>query len=84
MTRIASLIAPLCAISVLVLWGCSGLRGDETVSEQQLACEALAQTPNLTITVARWVEATETTPPILLYERHHLSGHCLSYAASLA
>ncbi len=63
MTRIASLVAPLCAISVLVLWGCSGLRGDETVSEQQLACEALAQTPNLTIIVARWVEATETMPP---------------------
>ncbi len=30
--------------------------------EQQLACEALAQTPNLTMTVAPWVEATETTP----------------------
>ena len=62
MTRIATLVAPLCAISVLVLWGCSGLRGDEAVSEQQLACEALAQTRNLTITEARWVEATETTP----------------------
>ncbi len=62
MTRIASLVSPLCVFSILVLWGCSGLREDETVSEQQLACEALAQTPNLTITVARLVEATETTP----------------------
>lgn len=62
MTRIASLVSPLCVFSILVLWGCSGLRGDETVSEQQLACEALAQTPNLTITVAQLVEATETTP----------------------
>ena len=32
------------------------------MSEQQLACEALAQTPNLTMTAAPWVEATETTP----------------------
>ncbi len=62
MTRISSLVSPLCVFSILVLWGCSGLREDETVSEQQLACEALAQTPNLTITVARLVEATETTP----------------------
>jgi len=62
MTRIASLVSPLCVFSILVLWGCSGLRGDETVSEQQLACEALTQTPNLTITVAQLVEATETTP----------------------
>ncbi len=62
MTRIATLVAPLCTISVLVLWGCSGLRGDEAVSEQRLACEALTQTPNLTITEARLVEATETTP----------------------
>ena len=38
MTRIASLVSPLCVFSILVLWGCSGLRGDETVSEQQLAC----------------------------------------------
>ena len=62
MTRIASLVSPLCVFSILVLWGCSGLRGDETVSEQQLACEALTQTPNLTITVAQLIEATETTP----------------------
>ncbi len=84
MTRIASLMAPLCAISVMVLWGCSGLRGDETVSEQQLACEALAQTPNLTITVARWVEATETMPQYCYMKGIISPAIVYHYAASLA
>ena len=62
MKRELYLMAPLWAISVLILWGCSGLRGDEVLSENQLACEALTMTRNLTITLAQLVEATEETP----------------------
>jgi feruloyl esterase len=46
----------------LWLGGCSGVRGDEAVSEAALACQALAQTRNLTITSAELVEATDSTP----------------------
>ena len=54
------------------------------MSEQQLACKALAQTPNLTMTVAPWVEATETMPQYCYMKGIISLGHCLSYAASLA
>ena len=49
-------------ISVLVLLGCGGLRGDEAVSDEQLACEALVGTLNLTLDSAQLVEATDSTP----------------------
>ena len=62
MKRALFLVAPLWAISGLILWGCSGLRGDEVLSEKQLACEALSEMRNLTITLAQLVEATEETP----------------------
>ena len=62
MNRILYLTASLSTISVLVLWGCGGLRGDQALSEEQIACEALMGTRNLTITSARLLEATETTP----------------------
>ena len=62
MSRILYLMASLCTISVLILWGCGGLRGDQALSEEQMACEALMGTRNLTITSARLLAATETTP----------------------
>ncbi len=62
MSRILYLTASLCTISVLILWGCGGLRGDQALSEEQMACEALMGTRNLTITSARLLAATETTP----------------------
>ena len=52
----------LCSISVLVTFGCSGLGGDEVLSEAQAACQALTGTRNLNITSARLVEATDSTP----------------------
>ena len=52
----------LSGISVLVLLGCGGLRGDEAVSDEQLACEALVGTLNLTLASAQLVEATDSTP----------------------
>jgi feruloyl esterase len=62
MRRILYLTAPLCAISVLILWGCGGLRGDQALSEEQIACKALMGTRNLTMISARLLAATETTP----------------------
>ena len=62
MSRILYLTVSLCAISVLILWGCGGLWGDQALSEEQMACEALMGTGNLTITSARLLAATETTP----------------------
>jgi feruloyl esterase len=59
MKQISHSVLLLFAVSVLVLSGCSGL---ETLSEAQLVCEALTKTPNLSITSAQLVEATETTP----------------------
>ena len=52
----------LSGISVLVLLGCGGLSGDEAVSDEQLACEALVGTLNLTLTSAQLVAATDSTP----------------------
>ena len=46
----------------LVFLGCSGVRGDEVVSEAEQACQALAQIRNLTLTSAELVEATDSTP----------------------
>ena len=51
----------LVAIS-LFLAGCSGVRGDEVVSEAELACLELAHIRNLTLTSAELVEATDSTP----------------------
>ena len=51
----------LVAIS-LFLAGCSGVQGDEVVSEAELACLELAQIRNLTLTSAELVEATDSTP----------------------
>ena len=62
MKRTLYSMALFCAISVLVLLGCSGLRGDEAVSEAQLVCEALTGTRNLTLASAQLVEATDSTP----------------------
>ena len=62
MNRILYLTASLSTMSVLILWGCGGLRGDQALSEEQIACEALMGTRNLTITSARLLAATETTP----------------------
>ena len=52
----------LCIVSALTLAGCSGALGDETVSENELACLALTSVPNLTLTSAELVPATESTP----------------------
>ena len=52
----------LSGISLLVFLGCGGLRGDEAVSDEQLACEALVGTLNLTLASAQLVEATDSTP----------------------
>ena len=62
MSRIFYLTGSMCTVSVLILWGCGGLRGDQALSEAQIACEALMGTGNLTITSARLLAATETTP----------------------
>ena len=62
MSRILYLTASMCTVSVLILWGCGGLRGDQALSEEQMACEALMGTGNLTITSARLLAATEMTP----------------------
>ena len=52
----------LFATSVLVLSGCNRLRGDQAVSEQELACLALIETRNLTITSAELIAATDSAP----------------------
>lgn len=54
--------ASICVISMWALAGCGGLKGDEASSAEQLACEALTGTPNLTLTSARLVEAADSTP----------------------
>ena len=42
--------------------GCSGLRGDLVLSEEEQACGALTGIRNLAITSAEWVPATDSTP----------------------
>jgi feruloyl esterase len=55
-----------CWLGVLVaslgLWGGSELRGSEAVSEAEMACQAMVQTRNLTLTSAQLVEPTASTP----------------------
>jgi feruloyl esterase len=62
MNHIRYSIAPSLAAFVLGLAGCSGVMGDQTFSEEELACLALTETRNLTITSAKWVAATDSTP----------------------
>jgi len=49
-------------VSALTLAACSGVMGDETASENELTCLALTSVPNLTLTSAELVPATESTP----------------------
>ena len=56
----------LFAASVLVLSGCNRLRGDQAVSEQELACLALIETRNLTITSAELIAATDSALSIAM------------------
>ncbi len=52
-------IIPLLTVSQIpAIWG-----ADEALSEKDRACQALADTPNLTITAARLKEAAGSTPP---------------------
>ena len=62
MNRISAMIRRL-----VVIWAClfcagSGLMVAQTLSEDEAACKALLETRNLTLRLARVVEATETTP----------------------
>ena len=52
----------LFAVSALLLGACSGIMGDQVLSEEELACLALTKVNNLTITSAEWVPATDSTP----------------------
>jgi feruloyl esterase len=52
----------LFTVSVLLLMGCGGVLGDEALSEEQAACRALTGIPNLTLTSAELVPATDSTP----------------------
>jgi feruloyl esterase len=49
-------------VSALTLAACSGVLGDEAISENELACLALTNVANLTLTSAELVPATDTTP----------------------
>ena len=62
MNRLCYLITLLFAASALTLAACSGVMGDETASENELACLALTGIPNLTLTSAELVPATDTIP----------------------
>ncbi len=53
----------LCIVLALTLAACSGVMGDETASENELACLALTHVANLTLTSAELVPATDVTPP---------------------
>ena len=48
--------------SVLLLIGCGGVLEDEALSEEEVACTALTGIPNLTLTSAELVPATDTIP----------------------
>ena len=56
----------LCIVLALTLAACSGVMGDETASENELACLALTHVANLTLTSAELVPATDVTPPYCL------------------
>ncbi len=49
-------------VLALLQAGCSGLRGDQSLSEQEQACLALTDVRDLTITWAELVPSTDSTP----------------------
>jgi feruloyl esterase len=51
-----------CIVLALTLAACSGVMGDETVSENELACLALTNVANLTLISAELVPASDETP----------------------
>ena len=63
MNRIQLKIALSFVTLALLQAGCSGLRGDLVLSEEEQACGALTGVLNLAITSAEWVPATDSTPP---------------------
>ena len=75
MNRLCYLITLLLAASALTLAACSGVMGDETASENELACLALTNVANLTLTSAELVPASEspTSPTFRIRQEHPLS-----------
>ena len=62
MNRIVTMTTRWLAVSICLLGAGSGLIAAQTPSEDEAACRGLLGTRNLTLRVARLVEATETTP----------------------
>ncbi len=62
MNRIRNSITVLCVAFAGALGGCNGLARGQALSEEELACKALADTRNLTVLSAKWVDAAESTP----------------------
>jgi hypothetical protein len=60
--RYSITMTSLLTASVLLLMGCGGVLGDEALSEEAAACAALTGIPNLTLTSAELVPATDSTP----------------------
>ena len=56
------LITLFLAVSVFLLGACSGIMGDQVLSEEELACLKLTKINNLTITSAELIAATDSTP----------------------